>query len=88
VLVKKGIHVTCFKAKFTLAPVTECTVTLDPKTGKAKLAGEGGMNEKKTKTLPIGDTPPGGNDLQGGSGGSKIGVDQDNGSPDGVEQKP
>jgi hypothetical protein len=47
VMVKKGIHVTCFRSTYTLAPLTECTITLAPKTGKAKPAGEGGMNEKK-----------------------------------------
>jgi hypothetical protein len=84
VLVKKGIHVTCFQATFTLAPVTECTVTLDPKTGKAKLAGEGGMNESKPQTPPVGgETPP-----VGGSGGSSIGSDQDNGSTDDGDKNP
>ncbi len=80
VFVKKGIHVTCFQATFTLAPVTECTVTLDPKSGKAKLAGEGGMNEKKTDTPPPADTNPPANGSQGGSGGSNIGPDQTDGS--------
>jgi hypothetical protein len=65
VFVKKGIHVTCFQSTFTLAPLTECIVTLEPKSGKAKLAGEGGMNEKKSETPaggnpPAGDAPPAG----------------------------
>ncbi len=65
VLVKKGIHVICFRATFTLAPVTECVVTLEPKPGKAKLAGDGGMNETKPKNTPNEPTP---NPQDGGSG--------------------
>ncbi|MBU6154732.1 MAG: hypothetical protein KGP28_10560 [Bdellovibrionales bacterium] len=49
VFVKKGIHVTCFQATFTYAPNTECTVVLEPKSGKAKLSGEGGMNESSSE---------------------------------------
>ena len=52
VTVKKGIHVTCYRATFTLAPLTECSVTLEVKNGKAKPAGEGGMNEKKKEETP------------------------------------
>ena len=91
VLVKKGIHVTCFQATFTLAPVTECTVTLDPKNGKAKLAGEGGMNESKPQTPPVGgETPPVGGETPpvGGSGGSSIGSDQGNGSTEDGDKNP
>ncbi len=66
VLVKKGIHVTCFRATFTLAPVTECVVTLEPKPGKAKLAGDGGMNETKPKNTPPNEPTP--NPQDGGSG--------------------
>ncbi len=82
VLVKKGIHVICFRATFTLAPVTECVVTLEPKPGKAKPSGESALDEawpKKPSNDPanpqngssvkpsVPPTLPGGNGTSGGS---------------------
>ena len=48
VFVKKGIHVICFRATFTLAPVTECVVTLEPKPGKAKPSDQSALYEDWT----------------------------------------